>query len=117
QLDKYRTLWRNLTIDLYRTLPEAQKKATANPAARNVDEIKKTPRAQRKTVMIDSISSRFVDNLKAYATANDFERYAGGEAGTAPPTVDPNNPAAATADPTKLPNTNAALIQDNQRGY
>jgi type IV pilus assembly protein PilM len=116
ELDKYRTMWRNLTIDLQRALPQVPKKTGATTPPISADDIKKTPRAQRKMVLIDSINSRFVDNLKAYASASDFEKYAGGDPNAAPPTIDPNNPAPAV-DVTKLPNTNAPLLQDNQRGY
>jgi type IV pilus assembly protein PilM len=116
ELDKYRLLWRNLSIDLQHALPQVPKKAVAVAAAISPDDLKKVPRAQRKAVLIESVNSRFVDNLKAYASTADFDRFGSGDPNVTPPNVDPNNPPP-PVDATKLPNTNAALLQDNQRGF
>ena len=118
-LGAYRTLWHDLLVDIYGALPAGQKKLDASKP----DEIKKTPRQQRKIVLIDQVRSRYVSNLGQLVNDPKFADHHGSDnpamAGGMQPGAQPGAPPAEGTDPAAAgpPPQNAALAKPDSAGF
>ncbi|MGH7175967.1 MAG: type IV pilus assembly protein PilM [Tepidisphaeraceae bacterium] len=96
-LSTYRGVWPGLIGDIYSALPELQR----NPGAVQPVTLKQTPRNQRKLLLIDTISTRYYDNLGAILADPDFRRWIADNAVLAapPPSGEPPPPAEPAEEP------------------
>jgi type IV pilus assembly protein PilM len=113
-LDAYRSMWRNLLADLYGAVPNPKtptQLSSTNPAdvARVLG-----PRAKRKTLQVEMLSSQFIENIQPIITSGSFNQYAPGMTPPAAP-ADPSQ-APPAPDPSTLQNASIAPAS-GARGY